>query len=85
MKMISMESFQWLIQHELGYIYGYVIMANHIHVLWEQLKMNGKETPKESFEKYTGHIFLKQLKKSGEVIIRLNKKIEIISSGKEIL
>jgi len=66
MKMISMESFQWLIQHELGYIYGYVIMANHIHVLWEQLKMNGKETPKESFEKYTGHIFLKQLKKSGD-------------------
>ena len=30
-------------------------------------------------------MFLKQLKKSGEVIIRLNKKIEIISSGKEIL
>ena len=34
-----------------------------IHV---QLKMNGKETPKESFEKYTGHMFLKQLKKSGD-------------------
>ena len=28
--------------------------------------MNGKETPKESFEKYTGHMFLKQLKKSGD-------------------
>jgi len=38
-------SFQWLMQHELVYIYGYVIMPNHIHVLWEQLKMNGKETP----------------------------------------
>jgi len=34
-----------LMQHELVYIYGYVIMPNHIHVLWEQLKMNGKETP----------------------------------------
>jgi hypothetical protein len=33
-------------------------MDNHIHVLWEQLKMNGKETPKESFEKFTGHICL---------------------------
>jgi hypothetical protein len=29
---------------------------------WEQLKMKGKETPKESFEKFTGHMFLKKLK-----------------------
>ena len=43
MKMIIMRSFQWLVEHELVYIYGYVIMNNHIHVLWEQLKMNGKE------------------------------------------
>ena len=27
--------------------------------------MNGKETPKESFEKFTGHIFLKHLKNEG--------------------
>ena len=60
-KMIMVESFQWLMKRELVYIYGYVIMPNHIHVLWEQLKMNGKETPKESFEKYTGHMFLRQL------------------------
>ncbi len=39
-------------------------MDNHIHFLWEQLKMNGKETPKESFEKYTGHTFLKELRKN---------------------
>ena len=32
-------------------------MPNHIHVLLEQLTMNGKETPSESFEKYTGPIF----------------------------
>lgn len=37
-------------------------MPNHIHILWEQLKMNGKKTPKERFEKYTGHMFLKQLR-----------------------
>jgi len=66
MKKVILESFQWLVQHELVYIYGYVIMPNHIHVLWEQLKMNDKETPKESFEKYTDHVFLKQLKKDGE-------------------
>jgi putative transposase len=62
MKMIIIGSFQWLVQHELVHIYGYVVMDNHIHVLWEQLKMNGKETPKESFEKFTGHMFVKKLK-----------------------
>lgn len=66
MKMIIVQSLQWLVQHELVNIYGYVIMDNHIHLLWEQIKMNGKETPKESFEKYTGHMFLKQLKKNNE-------------------
>ena len=66
MKMIIIESFQWLVQHELVHIYGYVVMPNHIHVLWEQLKMNGKETPKRSFEKFKGHMFLKHLKSNGE-------------------
>ena len=66
LKMIIIESFQWLVQHELVHIYGYVVMPNHLHVLWEQLKMNGKETPKESFEKFTGHVFLKHLKKAGD-------------------
>ena len=28
--------------------------------------MNGKETPKESFEKFTGHMFLKRLKGDAE-------------------
>jgi hypothetical protein len=28
--------------------------------------MNGKETPKESFEKFTAHMFLKRLKTSSE-------------------
>jgi len=45
MKMITIENFQWLVKYELVYIYGYVIMPNHVHLLWEQLKMNGKETP----------------------------------------
>ncbi len=62
MKMIIIESLQWHVEHELVYIYGYVVMDNHLHVLWEQLKMNDKETSKESFEKFIGHMFLKKLK-----------------------
>jgi len=61
-KAIIIESLKWLCEHELVRIYGYVIMPNHIHLLWEQLKMNGKEFPKNSFEKFTAHQFQKKLK-----------------------
>ncbi len=38
-------------------------MPNHIHLMWEQLKMNGKEFPKNSFEKFTAKTFVKQMQK----------------------
>lgn len=37
------------------------MMPNHIHLLWQQLAMNGKEFPKNSFEKFTAHLFRKKL------------------------
>ena len=60
-KTIVIESLKWLCEKELVRIYGYVIMPNHIHLLWEQLKMNGKEFPKNSFEKFTAHQFRKKM------------------------
>ncbi len=46
-------------------IYGFVIMPNHIHIVWEQHKLNGKETAFGSFLKYTAHRLLKKLKERG--------------------
>src|SRR5882762_6495792 len=60
-KNIIIDSLKWLCEKELVRIYGYVIMPNHIHLLWEQLKMNGKEFPKNSFEKFTAHSFRKKI------------------------
>ena len=57
MKLIVMESFQWLVQYELVYIYGYVIMPNHIHVLWEQLKMNKNKHLKKALKNSPGMFF----------------------------
>ena len=61
-KMIIITSLQWLVQSELVKIYGYVIMPNHIRLMWEQLKMNGKEFPKNSFEKFTAKTFVNNMK-----------------------
>ena len=47
-------------------VFAFVIMPNHIHLIWRQNKMNGKESPKSSFLKYTSHTFLKQLKLEGK-------------------
>jgi REP element-mobilizing transposase RayT len=62
-------------------VYGFVIMPNHIHLIWQQNKLNGKETPKGSLLKYTGHEFLKILKAESKSYLyevnAANKKHEI--------
>ncbi len=64
--MIIINSLRWLVQKELVKIYGYVIIPNHIHLMWEQLAMNGKEYPKNSFEKFTAKTFVNDMKVSND-------------------
>lgn len=47
-------------------IFAFVIMPNHIHLIFRQNKLNGKETPKGSFLKKTGHELLLCLKAKGK-------------------
>ena len=65
-KMIIINSLQWLVQKGLVKIYGFVIMPNHIHLIWEQLAMNGREFPKNSFEKFTAKSLTNRMKKNNE-------------------
>ena len=65
-KMIIISSLQWLVQKEPVKIYGYVIMPNHIHLMWEQRAMNGKEFPKNSFEKFTAKTSVSNMKASND-------------------
>ena len=55
LKLTLISSWQYLTENKLIEIYGYVIMPNHIHLLWNILQPNGKESPAGSFTKYTGH------------------------------
>ena len=61
LKMVIINSWQNLVNRKLVEIYAYVIMPNHIHLIWNILKMNGKESPAGSFAKYTAHQFRKYL------------------------
>ena len=47
-------------------VFGFVIMPNHIHLIWRINEMNGKKTSQGSFLKYTAHEFKKMLKTDKE-------------------
>ena len=61
MKLVVIESLQWLKEKGLIEIYGYVIMPNHMHLLWQVLGKNGKESPHGSLLKFTAHTFKNKL------------------------
>ncbi|MBX9852191.1 MAG: transposase [Cytophagaceae bacterium] len=61
-KQIIIEQLQWLKERNKISIYGFVIMPNHLHFLWEMKEMNGKEMPHASFNKWTSSNFLKELR-----------------------
>jgi len=79
-KMIIIDSLQWLCLKELVRIYGYIIMPNHIHLLWEQLRMNGKEFPKNSFEKFTAHQFQTKLEREDFLTL---EKFRVVASDRK--
>lgn len=54
-------SWQELVNRGQIVVYSYVIMPNHLHVIWEMKEPNGKEMPHASFNKYTSHLIIKDL------------------------
>ena len=47
-KQIIIDSLKYLSDKELISVYAFIIMPNHIHLIWQQNNLNGKETPKGS-------------------------------------
>lgn len=52
-------------------VFAFVIMPNHIHLIWRINNQNGKETTQGSFLKYTAHEF-KKLINSGKGTVKLS-------------
>ncbi len=61
-KQSIIDSLLYLVKRKKITVYAFVIMPNHIHLLWELNKLNGKESPHASFSKFTSHRFLQMLR-----------------------
>lgn len=68
-KHIVLNSLIHLVKQKKIEIYDFVIMPNHIRLIWSGSKMNGKEKPFASFMKFTGHQFLDELRAIDELLL----------------
>lgn len=64
-KQVVISSLEYLSKEGKIDVFGFVIMPNHIHLIWRANALNGKESPQGSFLKYTAHQFKKMLKEDG--------------------
>ena len=65
-KDVIIDSLQYLSDAEKIDVFAFVIMPNHMHLIWRIIEYNGKESPQGSLLKYTAHIFKKMLSKEKE-------------------
>jgi putative transposase len=58
-----------LVKKEKIKVYGFVIMPNHIHLIWQNIAINGNEMPHACFMKFTGHQFLEELRATDKQLL----------------
>jgi len=68
-KQIVLNSLIHLVDKKKFKIYGFVIMPNHIHIIWANLDMNGKEKPYANFMKFTVNQFLDELRANDNTLL----------------
>ncbi len=81
-KNIILNSLTYLSEKGKIDVFAFVIMPNHLHLIWRINEDNGKETTQGSFLKYTAHEFRKRLLLKGKN--RLSKyAVEAINKSHE--
>ena len=86
-KQVIVDCLKNLVERKCIAVYGFVIMPNHVHFIWEMLTKNGKEMPDTSFTKFTAHEFKRDLKKNILMFWKFSKLIRMIENinfGKEM-
>ena len=72
-KIVCINALKHLVDNKLIKIYGYVIMPNHIHLIWTMLEYNGKESVAASFAKFTADAFKKILLQQNPLVLEAYK------------
>jgi putative transposase len=81
-KQVIIDSLAYLSSRGKIDVFAFVIMPNHIHLIWRINENNGKETVQGSFLKVTAHAFKKMLVNEGGNVLEAyaveahNKKYE---------
>ena len=74
MKDIVVSSLRWLDQNKKAYTHGFVIMPNHIHILWSYL--DEEYDPEAALLSFTGHAFKKELKAHAPEILKEYQSVQ---------
>jgi REP element-mobilizing transposase RayT len=64
-KRLITDSLEWLSRENRCMVYGFVIMPNHIHLLWRMSNNHGRPEVQGALLSYTAHRFKELLKKDG--------------------
>lgn len=68
-KCLIIDQLKALVTRKLVVVYGFVIMPNHLHLIWELTAKNGKEMPNASFNKAVGHEIIKDIKQNHPAVL----------------
>ncbi|HEY5824126.1 MAG TPA: transposase [Cyclobacteriaceae bacterium] len=80
LKDVVIESLNFLVSNQRIVVYGFVIMSNHFHLIWQMAGDHKREDVQRDFLKYTGQQLLKRLKEEGS---ELQKELLVETSDRK--
>jgi len=70
-KQVLMESLQYLVSQKRVVVFGYVIMDNHIHIIWKPTLLYSLKHTQLSFMKFTAQRIKRDLEENHTNVLRL--------------
>lgn len=68
-KDIIIESLRFLVKEKRAIIYGFVIMDNHFHMIWQMVGDHLRENVQRDFLKFAGQQILKRLRNANSELL----------------
>jgi putative transposase len=79
-KEIIINSLRFLVQEKRILVYGFVLMPNHIHILWKMQEPHLRENVQRDFLKFTAQQIKIDLKKNHFTPLSVFRKMQALSN-----